>query len=507
MENDSKALLEIRGLTKSFPGVKALQGVDFTVRRGEVHALMGENGAGKSTLIKVLTGVYPRDAGTVLLDGAEIRPNSPKAAEALGISTVYQEVNLIPQLSVAENICLGRQPTRLGLIRWRAITRHAEAALARLDLKLDVKQQLSACSIAIQQMVAIARALDVSAKLLILDEPTSSLDENEVEELFQVIRKLRAAGLGIVIVTHFLDQVYAIADRITVLRDGQLVGEYESAKLPRMELVTRMIGKALSQLPPPVSAEASELTASRREPFVELKQCGRVGSIAPMDLSIGKGEILGLAGLLGSGRTETARLMFGIDRIQTGEMWVDGKPATFKSPSEAIQAGFAFTPENRKSDGIIPHLSIRENIVLALQARQGVAKAISRRQQDEIVDKFINVLGISTPGPEQLVMNLSGGNQQKVLLARWLATQPRLLILDEPTRGIDVGAKAEILKLVQSLGKDGVSILFISSELEEVVRYAERVVVLRDRAKVGELSGGQITEEAIMHTIAAPQSK
>jgi monosaccharide-transporting ATPase len=506
MENDSKALLEIRGLTKSFPGVKALQGVDFTVRRGEVHALMGENGAGKSTLIKVLTGVYPRDGGTVLLDGSEVRPNSPKAAEGLGISTVYQEVNLIPQLSIAENICLGREPTRLGLIRWRAMARHAETALARLDLKLDVKQQLSACSIAIQQMVAIARALDVSAKLLILDEPTSSLDENEVEELFKVIRKLRAEGLGIVIVTHFLDQVYAIADRITVLRDGQLVGEYEAAKLPRMELVTRMIGKALSQMPPPQHDVSGPVTP-QREPFLVLKQCGRAGSIAPMDLTIGKGEILGLAGLLGSGRTETARLMFGIDRIQTGEMLVDGKPTTFKSPGEAIRAGFAFTPENRKSDGIIPHLSIRENIVLALQARQGVAKAISRKQQEEIVEKFIKVLGISTPGPEQLVVNLSGGNQQKVLLARWLATQPRLLILDEPTRGIDVGAKAEILKLVQSLGKDGVSILFISSELEEVVRYSERVAVLRDRAKVGELSGKQITEDAIMHTIAAPQSK
>lgn len=505
METDSRALLEIRGLAKSFPGVKALQGVDFTLRRGEVHALMGENGAGKSTLIKVLTGVYPRDSGSVRLDGVEIRAASPKAAEVLGISTVYQEVNLIPQLSVAENICMGRQPTRLGLIRWRAMTRRAEAALARLDLKLDVKQPLSACSIAIQQMVAIARALDVSAKLLILDEPTSSLDEKEVEELFKVIRKLRGEGLGIVIVTHFLDQVYAISDRITVLRDGQLVGEYEAAKLPRMELVSRMIGKALSQVPATQHEESNEAAAQKRDALVTLKQCGRTGSIAPMDLSIGKGEILGLAGLLGSGRTETARLIFGIDKIQTGEMLVEGKPTNFKSPGEAIYAGFAFTPENRKSDGIIPHLSIRENIVLALQAKQGVIKAISRKQQDEIVANFIKVLGISTPGPEQLVVNLSGGNQQKVLLARWLATQPRLLILDEPTRGIDVGAKAEILKLVQQLGKDGVSILFISSELEEVVRYSQRVIVLRDRVKVGELTGAQINEDTVMHTIAGHQ--
>ena len=501
METEPRSLLEIRGLTKSFPGVKALQGVDFTVRRGEVHALMGENGAGKSTLIKVLTGVYPGDGGTMRLDGVQIAPPSPKAAEALGISTVYQEVNLIPHLSVAENICLGRQETRFGMIRWGAISRRAEAALARVDLKLDVNQPLSACSIAIQQMTAIARALDVSAKLLILDEPTSSLDEKEVEELFNVLRKLRAGGLGIVIVTHFLDQVYAVSDRITVLRDGQLVGEYETARLPRTELVSRMIGKALAQMPSVQHDETTE-AASRREPFLELRKLGRAGSINAMDMTIGKSEVVGLAGLLGSGRTETARLIFGIDKPQTGEMFVEGKRTEFRSPRQAIRAGFAFTPENRKVEGIIPHLSIRENIVLALQARKGAIQPLSRKEQEELAQKFIELLGISTPGPEQLVMNLSGGNQQKVLLARWLAAQPRLLILDEPTRGIDVGAKAEILKLVQSLREQGMAILFISSELEEVVRDCQRVVVLRDRSKVGELSGKQITEENIMHTIA-----
>lgn len=494
-------LLEIRGLAKAFPGVKALQGVDFTVRRGEVHGLMGENGAGKSTLIKVLTGVYPRDSGTVRLDGVEIHPHSPKAAEALGVSTVYQEINLIPHLSLAENICLGRQPTHFGIIRWGAMARRAEAALARVDLKLDVTQPLSACSIAIQQMTAIARALDVSAKLLILDEPTSSLDEKEVGELFKVLRKLRAERLGIVLVTHFIDQVYAISDRITVLRDGELVGEYETAKLPRTELVSRMIGKALSQMPP-AQHGGDEEAALRRQPLVELRKFGRPGSVTALDMTIGKGEVVGLAGLLGAGRTETARLMFGIDKPQTGEMLVDGKAAEFSSPRQAIRAGFALTPENRKVEGIIPHLSIRENIILALQARQGAVKALARKEQEEIADKFIKLLGISTPGAEQLVMNLSGGNQQKVLLARWLATQPRLLILDEPTRGIDVGAKAEILKLIQSLRDQGMAILFISSELEEVVRDSQRVVVLRDRAKVGELSGKQITEENIMRTIA-----
>jgi len=504
-KSDQRALLEIRGLTKSFPGVKALQVVDFTVRRGEVHALMGENGAGKSTLIKVITGVYPRDAGTVKLDGLEIFPGSPKAAEALGISTVYQEVNLIPHLSIAENICLGREPTRFGMIRWSEAARRAEAALARVDLKLDVDQPLSSYSIAIQQMTAIARALDVSAKLLILDEPTSSLDEKEVAELFTVLRKLRGEGLGIVLVTHFLDQVYAVSDRITVLRDGQLVGEYQTASLPRTELVSRMIGRALSQMPPPQHEANEQKGHQQRESLLELRNFGRSGSIAPMDLSISKGEVVGLAGLLGSGRTETARLIFAIDKAQTGEMLLNGKPATFRSPRQAIRAGFAFTPENRKTDGIIPHLSVRENIILALQARKGAVRALSRNEQEELADKFIKLLGISTPGGEQLVVNLSGGNQQKVLLARWLATQPRLLILDEPTRGIDVGAKAEILKLVQSLREQGMAILFISSELEEVVRDSQRVIVLRDRAKVGELSGEEITEENIMRTIAGHQ--
>jgi len=495
-------LLEIRSLSKSFPGVKALQGVDFTVRRGEAHALMGENGAGKSTLIKVLTGVYPRDSGAVRLEGTEIQPRSPKEAEAAGISTVYQEVNLIPHLSVAENICLGRQPMRFGLIRWGAMAERARDALTRVDLDIDVNQPLSSCSIAVQQLTAIARALDVSARLLILDEPTSSLDEKEVRELFQVIRKLRDGGMGVVIVTHFLEQVYAISDRITVLRDGRLVGEYQTANLPRMELVSRMIGKELAQMHETESESAKAQPAASGAPVVELRKAGRPGSVTGMDLAISKGEVLGLAGLLGSGRTETARLIFGLDQPTAGEMLVDGQPVHFKSPRDAIKSGFAFTPENRKVEGIIPHLSVRENIVLALQARQGAARTISTKQQYEIAEEFIKLLDIVTTGPEQSVMTLSGGNQQKVLLARWLVTQPRLLILDEPTRGIDVGAKAEIEKLVQSLRAKGLAILFISSELEEVARDCQRVIVLRDRAKAGELSGSQVSEDAIMRTIA-----
>jgi simple sugar transport system ATP-binding protein len=502
MANSGEVLLEIRGLAKNFPGVKALQGVDFTVRRGEVHALMGENGAGKSTLIKVLTGVFPRNGGTFLFEGRSINPRSPREAEMAGISTVYQEVNLIPHLSIAENICLGRQPTRFGILRWKAMRSRAEAALARIDLRIDVRQSLSSYSIAIQQLVAIARALDVEARLLILDEPTSSLDQKEVEQLFKLLRKLRASGMAIVLVTHFLDQVYAVADRITVLRDGQLVGEFEAAALPRQDLVSRMIGRVLADMPPVQHREPKEGRETRPKPLVELRGLGRTGSVAAMDMTVGKGEVVALAGLLGSGRTETARLIFGLDKPQTGEMLVDGKVEKFGSPREAIRAGFAFTPENRKVEGIIPRLSVRENIILALQARQGALKTLSRPQQEEIANKYIRLLSISTPGPEQSVMNLSGGNQQKVLLARWLVTQPRLLILDEPTRGIDVGAKAEILKLIQSLRADGMAILFISSELEEIVRDAERVIVLRDRARAGELEGEQITEENIMRTIA-----
>ncbi|HEY8900836.1 MAG TPA: sugar ABC transporter ATP-binding protein [Chthoniobacterales bacterium] len=500
-------LLEVRGLSKSFPGVRALSDVDFTVRRGEVHALMGENGAGKSTLIKVLTGVYERDAGEVHLEGVPIHARSTRDAEAAGISTVYQEVNLIPDLSVAENICLGRQPTRFGKIQWGAITKRAKQALARLDLDLDVNRQLSSCSIAVQQMVALARAMDVDAKLLILDEPTSSLDEREVAELFKVMRKLRAEGMGIVFVTHFMDQVYSITDRITVLRNGTFVGEYLTKELPRLELVARMIGKDVKDVEALEQKHPDSASIQLGEPFLAIKNLGRRGSVSSIDLSVRPGEVVGLAGLLGSGRTETARLIFGVDRPETGEIFIDGKSVKINSPRAAMGHRIAFTAENRKEDGIIPNLSIRENIVLALQASRGPWRKLSRKTQDELADRFIKALRIKTPGPEQLIKNLSGGNQQKVLLGRWLATEPRLFILDEPTRGIDVGAKAEIEKLIDSLRKEGLAIIFISSELEEVVRTSQRVVVLRDRKKVGEFAGAEINEHAIMNQIAAPAAE
>ncbi len=501
---DKAPLLEIRGLEKSFPGVQALQGVDFTVGRGEIHALMGENGAGKSTLIKVLTGVYNRDGGESRFEGRSIRPRSPREAEEAGISTVYQEVNLIPHLSVAENICLGRQTTRLGFVRWHAIRKRAEKALHRLDLTLDTSRQLSSCSVAIQQMVALARALDTSAKLLILDEPTSSLDEREVAELFKVMRKLRGEGMSIVFVTHFLGQVYQVCDRITVLRSGKHVGEYATAQLPRMELIARMIGKDVTEIEKMSRSRDRQPAPLSAQPFLQVTNYGRKGSVCPMDLAVRPGEVVALAGLLGSGRTETAKLIFGADQADSGEIDIEGRPVTIRSPRDALRYRIAFTTEDRKVDGIIPNLSVRENIVLALQASRGPWARMRRPEQNALAGRFIKALDIKTPGPEQPIKNLSGGNQQKVLLGRWLATEPKLFILDEPTRGIDVGAKAEIEKLIDALRKQGMAILFISSELEEVVRASQRVVVLRDGQKIGELTGDEISEQTIMRTIAAP---
>jgi monosaccharide-transporting ATPase len=500
--NNDSVLLSARGISKQFPGVLALDGVDFTLRAGEIHALMGENGAGKSTLIKVLTGLYPRDSGDVLLEGKPINPRTPLQAQAEGISTVYQEVNLVPELSVAENLYLGRQPRLGGMIRWGSVYKAAREAIRRLDLDIDVKRILSSYPVAIQQMVAIARAVDVQAKVLVLDEPTSSLDAKEVQSLFTVMRRLRDQGLGIVFVTHFMDQVYAVSDRITVLRNGKLVGEYATAELPRLQLIGAMIGRDASTItghhPPP------ENKAAVKHTFLTGDGIGRQGAIEPFDITIHQGEIVGLAGLLGSGRTEIARLLFGVDHIQSGEITIEGKPAHLRNPSNAITSGIGFCGEDRKIDGIIPELSVRENIILALQARRGWLRKISRAKQQEIADHYIKALNIKTPDSEKSIRLLSGGNQQKALLARWLVTEPKLLILDEPTRGIDVGAKFEIARLIESLCEKGMALLFISSELEEVVRSCHRVLVLRDHHVVGMLAGDQITEGAIMSTIAEP---
>jgi simple sugar transport system ATP-binding protein len=492
----------MNGICKSFPGVDALIDVDFELRRGEVHALVGENGAGKSTLIKILTGVHRPDRGGLTLDDAPLQLRSPAEATARGISTVYQEINLIPELSIAENLFLGRQPTRFGRIGWRAMRRGATEALRRLDLEIDPTRPLGSCSIAIQQMVAIARALDVRAKILVLDEPTSSLDAREVTQLFTIIRRLRDEGLGIVFITHFLDQIFEVSDRITILRNGRRVGVHETKRLPRLELVSKMIGRFIEDEQRVAAAPVAPGKTDDR-PFVEVRKLFRRRAVGPIDLRMRRGEIVGLAGLLGSGRTEAARLLFGLDHPDAGEIRLDGVPARLSTPRRAIARGFGFLPEDRRAQGLIPDLSLQENIILALQAKRGWLRTLPRRRQRALARRFIEALGIHTTDPGKPVRQLSGGNQQKAILARWLATEPALLILDEPTRGVDVGAKVEIRRLIASLQQRGVAILLISSEIDELVHQCQRLVVMRDRRTVCELAGDRMSEADVMRAMAA----
>jgi len=500
---DSKEVLKMRGICKSFPGVKALSSVDFTLNKGEIHSLMGENGAGKSTLIKVLTGVYKIDEGSIELNGKMVTINSTEDAQKNGISTVYQEVNLCPNLSVAENIYIGREPRKKFGIDWNSMNKSAEKLLLeRLNLKIDVKKLLSSYSVAIQQMVAIARAVDISRGILILDEPTSSLDNEEVKQLFNVMRKLKEQGMSIIFVTHFLDQVYEISDRITVLRNGQLVGTYEADKLSRIDLVSKMIGKDIKEIEKLNDISKKLDRKFENKNLIESKEFGKKGTINPFSIEIKKGEILGLAGLLGSGRSELVRLLFGIDKADHGYLTIGGKKYSYIYPKKAIEEGFGFCPEDRKVEGIIGDLTIRENIIIALQANRGIFKYLPMKKQQEIAEKYIKLLTIKTPSTEQRIKNLSGGNQQKVILARWLATNPQILILDEPTRGIDIGSKSEIQNIILRLAEKGMTIIFISSELQEMIRCCDRILVLRDRNIIGELKGDDIEESRIMETIA-----
>jgi simple sugar transport system ATP-binding protein len=508
---DARPVLEMRGITKQFPGVRALSAVDFRLLPGEVHSLMGQNGAGKSTLVKVLTGVVPPDAGQLILEGQEIRPHSPLDAQRLGISTVYQEVNLCPNLSVAENILLGRGETSAFAIRWREMRRQAVALLAELNIHIDVTAPLDSYPLAVQQMVAIARALSaehaggdaVRTKLLILDEPTSSLADDEVKMLFSVIRRLKSQGIAILFISHFLNQAFEISDRFTVLRNGQLVGEYPVAGLSRMELIVKMVGKEIAETGPDRAARAqAKADAPVAAPVVQARGLGKTGSVTGIDLAVPAGQAIGVAGLLGSGRTETARLLFGVDRADHGTLEIDGQPVRFGSPLDAITHGLGFCPEDRKHEGILGELSIRENIIIALQCKRGIFRSLSRARQDEIARSYIKLLGIKTRDADVPISKLSGGNQQKVLLARWLATDPRMLILDEPTRGIDVGAKVEIMAEVMALCDNGMAVVFSSSEMDEILRYSDRVVVLRDRTKVGEMAGSEADETKVFQIIA-----
>ncbi len=505
MVTTDNTILTMKGISKNFPGVQALENVDFNLNKGEIHALVGENGAGKSTLIKVLTGVERPDIGIINFDGKVVSIRSPQNAQEMGISTVYQEVNLCPNLTIAENILIGREPMKWGSIDWKTMNIQAKRILQGLDIDLDVTQTLGSCSVAIQQMAAIARALEISsAKILILDEPTSSLDAHETKQLFAVMKKIKSEGMAIIFITHFLDQVYEIADRITVLRNGKLVGTFATTALSHLELITKMIGRTLDELDDMSKLKLESSHHIKTDVLLTAKGLGRAGSIEPFDLELHAGEVVGMAGLLGSGRTEIAELLFGIEKPDSGTINMDGKTIRNYSPIESIGRGVALCPEDRKAQGIVPDLTVRENIILAMQASLGWFKRLRSAEQYEIADKYIKLLNISTPSADQPVKNLSGGNQQKVILARWLATNPRLLILDEPTRGIDVGTKAEIQKLVLSLAEEGKSCVFISSELEEVLRTSHRIVVLRNQEKINEFSG-DVGERKIMQSIAGSE--
>ena len=497
-----KAVLELHGIHKSFPGVRALQGVDFTLREGEIHALMGENGAGKSTLIKVITGVYEKDEGEIFLKGnsGAVNIHSPQDAQNLGISTVYQEITLCPNLTVAENMFIGR--TKGSMTKWKKMNEDADKILRSLDIPAKATQQLATCSLAVQQMVAIARAVDMECKVLILDEPTSSLDDSEVQKLFGLMRDLKSKGVGIIFVTHFLDQVYEVCDMITVLRDGKLVGEYKIQDLPRVELVSKMLGKELDDLSDIKGDSGKESAVDNGTPVFQAVQLQSNAGIKPFDFYIKKGEVNGFTGLLGSGRSECVRAIFGADRVIGGKLMKNGKEVKVSKPIDAMKQGIAYLPEDRKVDGIVGDLSVRENIILAAQVLRGFMKPFSKAQTYKFAEEYIKLLDIKTASADTPIKSLSGGNQQKVIVARWLLMHPEYLILDEPTRGIDVGTKVDIQKLVLKLASEGMSITFISSETDEMLRTCSRLVVMRDRKVVGELTGDDLTQSGIMKTIA-----
>lgn len=502
MSENKKPALEAKGISKNFPGVVALDGVDLTLYPGEVHALLGENGAGKSTLIKCLTGAHHKDEGVILLDGQEINPRDTFESQRMSIGTVYQEVNLMPNLTVSENLYLGREPRSFGVIRTSIMNKKAKSLLAEFGLDIEPAELLSSYSIAVQQVIAIARAVDLSGKVLILDEPTASLDKTEVNLLFSVIEKLKQRNIAIVFITHFLDQVYSLSDRITVLRNGQLVGTDTIENIPQKKLISMMLGRQLE-----TSLSLQQQQDTEKKELLRFDGFGRRGHVEPFDLTIKEGEVIGVAGLLGAGRTETVETIFGIAPADSGTGYLRDKSIELSSPRDAIQLGFGLCPEDRKTEGIIGDLSVRENIILALQARQGWAKPLSRTKQDELADQYIKALDIRLPDKETPIKNLSGGNQQKVLLARWLATNPVFLILDEPTRGIDVGAHAEIIKLIEDLRENGVALLVVSSEIEELLAYSSRIIVLRDRIHVAELNGGNIAANDILQAIAGESSE
>lgn len=492
-------LLRLTGIGKHFPGVQALADVDFEVAAGEVHALLGENGAGKSTLVKIITGAHAPDSGRIMLDGAPIAPASTADARRLGISAVYQEVNLLPNLSVAHNLFLGREPRRFGCIRWSLIHADARRQLARLGLDIDVTRSLASCPLAVQQLVAIARGILCSARVLVLDEPTTSLDATEVSRLFEIVGDLRQMALGIIFVTHFIDQVYAVSDRITVLRNGRRAGTWATADLSRPELIAQMLGKELQAVEQEMRSPES---AGADAPILEVTELAADNGLKSVSMQVSRGEAVGLAGLLGSGRTELCEALFGLARRSGGSVRLDGEDRRLETPADAIAAGIALCPEDRRASGIIGAFSVRENTALARQASMPWWRRLPRGEQTRLTQEAVEDFGIVCRDIETAVEHLSGGNQQKVILARWLSVGPKVLILDEPTRGIDIGAHAEIIRLIRRLRDEGVAVVIASSEIDELIAFSNRIVVLRDRKSVAELSGSAISEPAIVNAIA-----
>ncbi|MGA9995526.1 MAG: sugar ABC transporter ATP-binding protein [Pyrinomonadaceae bacterium] len=498
------AVLRMEGITKIFNGIPALSGVDLELERGEVHALVGENGAGKSTLIKIMTGAYLRDGGKMWLEGAEVEFRSPEDAQRAGVVAVYQEVNLLAFRTVAENIYLGREPRRFGLVDWKRMNADARVLLERLGLEIDPRATLGGLNIALRQMVAIARGVSFNAKVVVLDEPTSSLTEHEVSILYDVIRRLKAEGTAVVYISHRFDELYTVCDRVTILRDGKLVGTRPLAGLEKLDLVCLMLGKQREELRKGTTAfgkHAEEKTVEG-PPLLRAQNLTRGRKLNNVTLEVGRGEIVGMAGLLGSGRTETARAIFGADAVDEGRVYLEGQPLKMGSVGDAIDSGLAFLTEDRKAEGIIPELSVRENLTLAALPTLSKFGIVSRAEQEAVVERFMKRLGIKASSADQKIRELSGGNQQKVLLARWLCKNPKFLILDEPTRGIDIGAKGEIQALVNELAQSGLGVLMISSELEELVEGSSRVVVMRDGERVGELRGADISQQKIIHAMA-----
>ena len=495
----AEVLLDIKGLEKTFPGVRALKGVNLTVNKGEIHALMGENGAGKSTLIKVLTGIYQKNGGTICFDGEEINARTPIEANEKGISTIYQELNLVLFQTVYENLFLGREPrTKFGSIDRKAMISEAKRILEELGIEIDVTRPLKNYSTAIQQMVAIARAVSINAKLVIMDEPTSSLDTHEVQVLFRIIRQLKSKGISVIFISHKLDEIFEICDRLTVFKDGEYVGDYDIGELNQLKLISLMVGKDTVEL----ERNKQGYEFANAKVIAEMKDIRQGMRLNGINIEIKQGEVVGLAGLLGSGRTELAQVLFGSGMPDNGEIFWWGEKAGIHSPADAIKKGMGFRTEDRKTEGIIPHLSVRENITIALLPKLNSFGFVKTKEQDEIVRSYIDRLKIKTPTPEQAICNLSGGNQQKVLLARWMCMNPKLMILDEPTRGIDVGAKAEIEQLIQEFSKSGISVLMISSEIAELERNCDRIIVMREGRVIGELAGDQISQDKVMETIA-----